>query len=64
MFNSKDPYSINSNRIFAIEEDKSGTLWIGSMGGGLNRFNRDTKRFDYFTSNSDDPTSLSNNNIF
>ncbi len=39
----------------------SGVLWVGTYGGGLNRFDRTTKTFTCYKNNPADPTSLSNN---
>ena len=43
--NPDDPFSISHNRIWFLFEDSSETLWIGTYGGGLNRFDRDTGKF-------------------
>ena len=40
------------------------TLWIGTYGGGLNKFNRKTNRFTHYRANPDNPASLSNDYIF
>ena len=45
LHHSTDSTSIGSNRIIAILEDQSGDLWIGTAGGGLNRFDRATNTF-------------------
>lgn len=47
--NESDPDSISSSPVGAIYEDKSGTLWFGTSGGGLNRFDRNTEKFEHFT---------------
>ena len=31
-----DPWSLSSNRIFALYEDSRGHIWVGTFGGGLN----------------------------
>ena len=33
----RQPNSLSNNDVTAIKEDSSGTLWIGTGGGGLNR---------------------------
>jgi two-component system sensor histidine kinase ChiS len=43
--NPGDPLCLSDDRIRAIHEDRSGVLWIGTYGGGLNKFDRITKRF-------------------
>jgi ligand-binding sensor domain-containing protein len=35
-------------------------LWVGTTGGGLNRFNVKSKRFELFSHQESDPKSLSN----
>jgi len=36
--NPKDPNSLSSNDVRTILLDKNGTLWLGTFGGGLNKF--------------------------
>jgi DNA-binding CsgD family transcriptional regulator len=45
-------------------EDQSGTLWIGTYGGGLNRFDRQAGTFTRFRHDPADPFSLSNDFVF
>jgi len=40
-----DPYSISNSRILTIAEDSLGNLWVGTSGGGLNKYNRNENRF-------------------
>jgi signal transduction histidine kinase/ligand-binding sensor domain-containing protein/DNA-binding NarL/FixJ family response regulator len=58
-----DPRSLSNNNVTTIYEDHSGTLWIGTFGGGLNKFDREKGYFVQYQANPDDPYSLSNNNI-
>lgn len=44
-----NPESISSNRIFAIHRTKDGILWVGTDGGGLNRFDPQQETFSHFT---------------
>jgi signal transduction histidine kinase/DNA-binding response OmpR family regulator len=47
--NSADPNSISSDKVISIQEDKKGRLWFGTIGGGLNKFNRGTGKFKSYT---------------
>ena len=44
-------------------EDRAGYLWIGTYGGGLNRYDPRTRRFTVFRHNPADPASLSHDNV-
>ncbi|MEJ2053296.1 MAG: two-component regulator propeller domain-containing protein, partial [Calditrichaceae bacterium] len=43
-----DSLSLSHDDILCILEDDQNYLWIGTRGGGLNRFDRDTKTFVRF----------------
>ncbi|MCZ6662298.1 MAG: ATP-binding protein [Actinobacteria bacterium] len=47
----------------AIAEDRFGALWVGTDGGGLRRFDRETQTFITFRHDPGDPSSLSHDNI-
>ena len=55
--------SISSGFISSLHEDRSGTLWIGTIGGGLNEFDWKKETFIHYRHNPDNPTSLSSNNV-
>lgn len=59
----RDTASLSDNRTLCIFEDQSGTLWVGTDGFGLNRFNRATGRFTRYQHDPADSTSISNNII-
>ena len=68
--NSPHDYSISSfsvgeglsqSTVFAVFQDSDGFIWIGTRGGGLNRF--DGYDFDVFVHNSLDSSSLSHNEV-
>ncbi len=52
--------SLSNNGVLTIHEDKSGLLWIGTFGGGLNVFNPKTEEFFTYT----EKEGLSNNVIY
>jgi len=58
-----DPHSLSDNRIRAISRDQKGNLWIGTFGGGLNRYDDATARFQPLRHDPANPNSLSDNHI-
>jgi PAS domain S-box-containing protein len=63
-YNPKNPNSLSHNLVISLFEDDSGMLWVGTWGGGLNRFDRKTEKFKIYKNNPEDPNSLSNNNVW
>ncbi|MGV3509043.1 MAG: ligand-binding sensor domain-containing protein, partial [Sphingobacteriaceae bacterium] len=44
--------SLSSNKIICMLDDHAGNLWLGTDGGGLNRFNLQDKTFEVFAESS------------
>jgi signal transduction histidine kinase/ligand-binding sensor domain-containing protein/CheY-like chemotaxis protein len=63
MEDSENKESLGSNFINAIFEDSDGHLWIGTSGGGLNRFDRETGKFVKYLNDPNDPQSISGDSI-
>jgi signal transduction histidine kinase/ligand-binding sensor domain-containing protein len=61
--NSKDTSSISSNRINCLFEDSKERLWVGTITGGLNLYNRNTDSFLSFMHRENDSNSIAGNNI-
>jgi ligand-binding sensor domain-containing protein/serine phosphatase RsbU (regulator of sigma subunit) len=61
--NKENATSISHNDVTAMCEGDSTTLWLGTRGGGLNRFDKTTKTFYSYRNESTDFTSLSVDNI-
>ncbi len=57
--NPQKPGSVSHNFIYSLHEDHDGVLWIGTMGGGVNRFDRESGSFVHFKNNPGNPNSLS-----
>lgn len=53
-----NPRSIKGQTFRSILEDKNGDLWIASIGGGLNRYNRLTDDFTNFHHIENNPNSI------
>ncbi|GAF02764.1 hybrid sensor histidine kinase/response regulator transcription factor [Saccharicrinis fermentans] len=54
--------SLSTNNVFDIYEDRSGLLWVGTNGGGLNKLDLNEKKFNHFYKSSE-KGSLSYNKI-
>ena len=59
-----NPNSLSNNLVYSIYEDRSGTLWIGTEGGGLNKFDREKEQFSHYRHDPNNPESLSNDIVW
>ncbi|AYB31655.1 hybrid sensor histidine kinase/response regulator transcription factor [Chryseolinea soli] len=58
------PIWIKSNIVYAIVEEKPNTLWFGTRGGGVYRYNALTKKIeDHIQADPRDKNRLSNNDV-
>lgn len=55
--------SISSNSAGNLFKDQYGIIWIGTWGGGLNRFDIKTGKFSSYIFNKNDPNSISDNRV-
>ncbi|MFT4929443.1 MAG: signal transduction histidine kinase/ligand-binding sensor domain-containing protein, partial [Phenylobacterium sp.] len=58
-----DSNSISNNLIRSLYQDKQGFIWLGTEGGGLNRFDPQTEQFKHFRHETSNPSSLSGDSI-
>ncbi len=58
-----DKYSLSDNRVYAIYEDTQGYIWVGTFGGGLNKFDKKRELFFHYTNRTGDNQSLSDNRV-
>ena len=56
-----NPYSLSNDDIMALCEDEAGNLWIGTYGGGLNKFDPVAGNFTRYLRNPADSSSLAHN---
>jgi len=50
-YDVRDTTSISSDDIISLYEDRSGTLWVGTLIHGFNKFDRATGKFTHFLQN-------------
>lgn len=62
-YDKENPFSLSSDQVYALYEDKKGTLWVGTFGGGLNKFDRKTGRFIVYRNIPDDETSIEDDRV-
>jgi two-component system sensor histidine kinase ChiS len=55
------PNSLNSTIAISLYMDTTGTLWIGTLNGGLDKFEPETELFTHHIHDPEDTNSLSNN---
>ena len=60
---SDQGYNISDDYITAIIQDKDRMIWVGTNGGGLNRFDPSTETFATFRHNPEDPLSIAGERI-
>ncbi len=44
----KDQYSLSNNYVWVLKEGADGHIWIGTFGGGLNKFDKSKQQFSTF----------------
>lgn len=48
----KEASTLGSNRVWSILEDRSGVLWVGTLYGGLHKFDRSQHKFPFTRANT------------
>src|SRR5271165_37142 len=61
--NPADPNTLSASTILSLIEDGHGYLWIGTWGGGLDKFDPTTEHFTHYRYNPDNPKSISGDAI-
>ena len=63
-YSREDHHSISNNLIFSAFEDRSGNLWFGTDGGGLNKYSYEQDNFIQFINDPRDSNSISSNSVY
>ena len=61
--NPKNPFSLSMRSISTMCEDLEGNLWLGTSGGGLNKFNKSKQKFLQYKNDSERENSLISNHV-
>jgi signal transduction histidine kinase/ligand-binding sensor domain-containing protein/DNA-binding NarL/FixJ family response regulator len=60
-----DEHSLSSDDVNVMMQDRSGTIWVGTYGGGLNRFApAAVRRFLHHRNIPSDPRTISDNRVY
>lgn len=62
-FDRDNPNSLAHNTVHAIHPGREGVFWLGTTGGGVDRFDPATETFTHHRHDPSSPTSLSSNSI-
>ncbi len=63
-YSPTDSKSISSNSVTHITEDQEGTVWITTLGGGLNRYNATNDSFSALYADKEEPNSPYSDEIY
>jgi ligand-binding sensor domain-containing protein/signal transduction histidine kinase len=58
-----DTSSLSDNRVYSVYRTNDGTIWAGTFGGGLNKFDAQTGKFKRFMADKNSPESISHDRI-
>jgi ligand-binding sensor domain-containing protein/two-component sensor histidine kinase len=61
--NKNCEHCLCNNTVMAIEQDFEDYLWVGTFGGGIDRFNSESQTFTHFNSSPGNPNALPDNEI-
>ncbi len=61
--NPSDTCSLCDNRVYTLYEDREGILWIGTFGGGLDKYIKKTNSFIHYKNDPKDNYSLSDDRV-
>ena len=64
MHQPTNPNSLSNDMVRTIFKDRSGTIWVGTYGGGLNKFDWRRKKFRHHRNITTDPNSINDNNVW
>lgn len=56
--------SLSSDQVYSIYEDRESNLWVGTWGGGVNKYNRGQDKFGYYRYDPERPNGLSDGGVF
>jgi len=57
----EDSTSLSDNQVESLYVDSEGILWVGTFGGGLNKFDIETQTFTHYLHDPEDPSNVSHN---
>lgn len=55
--------SLSDNRVYKIFRDSRGIIWVGTFGGGLNKFDLSSGKFQHYRYNPDDENTIGDDKV-
>ena len=55
---------LNNDKVWTILEDRLGYIWMGTIRGGLSRYDRNTGEFIHYIHSDSDPTTIPENHVW
>lgn len=59
-----NPLSLSHNSVSDIFEDKAGSIWVGTNGGGVSAYHKTSNKFGHFHRTEEAPNTISSNKIY
>jgi len=59
-----DSLGLSDSTVLSVFQDRAGTVWVGTFGGGLNKLDRSSGKVTVYQHDPTDPTSLSSNEVY
>ena len=59
-----DPGSLSNDVVWSVYADRFDEIWIGTLGGGVNRFERRRETFVRYRYGKSDPSGLANDSVY
>ncbi|MBN1122663.1 MAG: response regulator [Anaerolineae bacterium] len=56
-----DPYSLSSDVVIGVYQDRSGIMWLGNQLGSIDKYDREAQKFRLYQHDPNNPDSLSDN---
>ncbi len=64
LHDATNPLSLSNDRLLTAFQDRGGVMWVGTQGGGVNKWNPITRSFSHYQADPAGAAGLSSNSVF